>query len=97
MLFVLPRENNDSGIRVGLTVGKKVGNAVARNRVKRVLREFFRLHQYQFDCPADIVVVPKRTLDPKQLDLAKAIGDLSPALRRVPKVTMQDQALAERS
>ncbi|MGE4293031.1 MAG: ribonuclease P protein component [Desulfovibrio sp.] len=97
VLFVLPREDSGSGIRIGLTVGRKVGNAVARNRVKRVLREYFRLHQNQLDCPADIVVVPKRTLDPAQLDLALASGDLSPALRRLPKVAPQAQALAERS
>jgi ribonuclease P protein component len=78
-------------------VGRKVGNAVARNRVKRVLREYFGLHQNQLDCPADIVVVPKRTLDPEQLDLAMASVDLSPALRRLPKVAPQAQALAERS
>jgi len=97
VLFVRPRQDDAPGLRIGLTVGKKVGNAVARNRVKRVLREYFRLRQEQFSCPADIVVVPKRTLDPKQLDLALAVGDLSPAMRRILRDAPRTQALAERS
>lgn len=97
MLFVLPREGNGSGVRIGLTVGRKVGNAVTRNRVKRVLREFFRLHQASIDSPVDIVIVPKRTLNPEQFDLAQATGDLSPVLRRLPRPASQPQALAERS
>jgi hypothetical protein len=42
-------------------------------------------------------VVPKRTLDPKQLDLALAVGDLSPAMRRILRDAPRTQALAERS
>lgn len=90
------RTDETTGIRIGLTVGRKVGNAVARNRVKRVLREFFRLHQHQFDCPVDVVVVPKRTLDPKQFDLAQATGELIPAMQRVLCDTPQPSLPVER-
>jgi ribonuclease P protein component len=42
--------------RVGLSVGaKSVGNAVARNRVKRVVRDWFRLHKAELP-PLDLVV-----------------------------------------
>jgi ribonuclease P protein component len=45
--------------RLGITVGKHVGTAVKRNRVKRLLREFFRLNKARLPASTDIVVVAK--------------------------------------
>ena len=42
VLFVRREDAPDAPTRIGLSVGRRVGNAVARNRVKRVLREAFR-------------------------------------------------------
>lgn len=48
---------NDIGVRrLGLSVSSRVGNAVARNRVKRLLREFFRLNKVFFPDSSDILV-----------------------------------------
>ena len=82
ILFVLRRDDGPGGLRLGLTVSRKMGNAVARNRIKRVVREFFRLHQYDFELPLDIVVVPKRNLEAGQLTLALATEEFSPLLSR---------------
>ena len=68
--------------RLGLTVGRKVGNAVARNRLKRVLREFFRLHQALLEDPLDIVVVPKRSVDARHASLREVEKELLAALTR---------------
>jgi ribonuclease P protein component len=51
-----------AGARLGLTVPKAVGNAVARNRIKRRLREAFRLHRPQLGGQWDIVLNPRRAV-----------------------------------
>ena len=45
--------------RLGIVARKKTGNAVKRNRVKRLIREFFRLHKSDFPQGYDIVIVAK--------------------------------------
>ena len=68
--------------RLGLSVGRKVGNAVARNRLKRVLREFFRLHQDLLEDQLDFVVVPKRSVDVRLIGLREVEKELLAALTR---------------
>lgn len=64
-------------------MSRKVGRAARRNRIRRVLREFFRLNQAALGLPIDIVVVPKRNLDPKIVDLALVEQEFSPVLSRL--------------
>jgi ribonuclease P protein component len=59
--FVIIFNRNGRTIsRLGITVGKKTGNAVTRNRIKRRIREFFRLHKHEIPKGYDIVIVAKR-------------------------------------
>jgi ribonuclease P protein component len=46
--------------RLGLTVPASVGNSVLRNRVKRRVREVFRLNQHSIPAGWDIVVNPRK-------------------------------------
>ena len=57
---VIFQENGLDFSRLGITVSKKIGNAVKRNKVKRRIREFFRLNKSCFPKGYDIVIVPNK-------------------------------------
>lgn len=56
-LVLYLRRNGSGGNRVGITVSAKLGNAVVRNRLRRRLREIYRLHESSFRRGFDLVVV----------------------------------------
>ena len=58
-LVLYARKNRSATNRVGITVGKKLGHAVVRNRVRRRLREVYRLNEERFAPGWDIVVVAR--------------------------------------
>ena len=53
------RKNRTSGSRLGITVGGKVGNAVVRNKIRRRLREIYRLHESELAPGFDMVIVAR--------------------------------------
>ena len=59
MMVLYARRNRLGENRVGITVGKKLGHAVVRNRVRRRLREVYRLNETMFQPGWDIVVVAR--------------------------------------
>src|SRR5262245_9512855 len=58
-LVVLRRPTVGGRPRLGVTVSKRIGNAVVRNRVKRLVREVFRVCQASIRPPVDLVVIAK--------------------------------------
>ena len=78
--------------RLGLSVSRKVGTAVRRNRIRRLLRESFRLMQHDFPRGYDLVVVV-RAHEPLMLaDYQKLLGGFVVRLHRA----WQKRRLAER-
>ena len=62
--LVMYAKPNDLGTsRIGISVSKKVGNSVVRHRIKRLVKESYRLHETEFEGGSDIVVVARRSAD----------------------------------
>ena len=83
-LVLYARKNRTDTNRIGITVSKKLGHAVVRNRTRRRLREVYRLNEEKFQPGWDLVVVARtRSVDApfdqltmSYLKLAKKAGIL---------------------
>jgi ribonuclease P protein component len=56
---VICNESRETGPRLGIVASKKVGNAVKRNRIKRLIREYFRLNRADMSQSVDTVVIAR--------------------------------------
>ena len=66
--------------RIGLSVSRKVGGAVVRNRWKRLLREAFRLSRERLPAGLDLVVIPRSAAPPELLALMESLPRLASRL-----------------
>ncbi len=79
-LCALRRREGES--RLGLSIGRRVGNSVQRNRWKRAVREAFRLNRHKLHAPHDLVVSIDWSAAPEQsrraaASLDRLIGELN--------------------
>ena len=70
-------------VRVGFPVGRKMGGAVRRNRIKRLLREAVRLSEAMPHRGYDFVIVPRRRMTTPDLRCEDVLIDLNRALEQV--------------
>jgi ribonuclease P protein component len=66
--------------KLGVVTGKKIGNAPARSRARRLLRESFRRHQHEFAQPVELVLVARNSI--AGCSFAEVEKDFLAALRR---------------
>ena len=94
-VFAAPNQTND--LRIGLSVSRKNGNAVLRNRIKRLLREAFRLSRHELPGGLDLVLVPVEARDTKLKEFQEALVRAVHKLARQVQRTAGATTLAEKS
>jgi len=94
-VFYLQPENGlqQRSARVGFTVGRQLGGAVERNRIKRRLREAVRLRRAALRGPVDIVINPKKSV--LTLDFVTVLEEIGLAFEAIDKA--MKKRMAERS
>ncbi|MBI5657764.1 MAG: ribonuclease P protein component [Geobacter sp.] len=78
--IVIRRDCPGGAVRIGITASKKVGGAVVRNRIKRLVRECSRLHKEWFQ-QADYSLIARSSA--ARLDFAGVCRDLQRALLKL--------------
>lgn len=81
--LLLYRHRSDGSFRIGITVSRKVGNAVTRNRVKRLVREVCR--QFVSVTPADYSIIARKGAG--MLGINEIRVELEKAFGQVPQIT----------
>nr|WP_244221831.1 ribonuclease P protein component [Corallococcus exercitus] len=95
-LLALVQRNNRAHSRVGLTVSSKVGNAVVRARLRRLLRELFRKHRGQWPPGLDVVLVVRSSAKEASFaQVSRAFDGVTRKLQRLfpaPRVPPEEPA-----
>lgn len=92
-ILVFGRRNELGTTRLGLSVSRRFGGAVQRNRIKRLLREAFRLSLHQLPSNLDLIVIPRQGIAPELEDLKHSLRD---ACRHLDRKLRQSSSSGEK-
>ena len=77
VLYIFKNYKNKDISRLGISVSKKVGCSVVRNRIKRLIRESYRLNKYKFKTGYDFIFIARSTINGSSyLEIEKSLIDL---------------------
>lgn len=80
LIIIYGRENGRTYSRLGLSVSRKIGGAVIRNRWKRIIRESYRQLHSQLPFGLDLVVIPRQNAIPLFAQLMGSLPRLTQSL-----------------
>ncbi|WP_152446697.1 ribonuclease P protein component [Bacillus sp. THAF10] len=84
VVYAVKKEEQDT-YRIGLSVSKKIGNAVMRNRIKRLIREAVHASKDKIPAGVDLVIIARKPTT--EMSLEEITKSLQHVLKRLPPLS----------
>ncbi len=82
VLSIYIEKNSKDSNRVGVAVGRKIAKSVKRNRIKRLIKESYRIHEKEINQGYNIIVVCKKDIDVEKINFNEIEKNLVSCLEK---------------